>query len=82
MTIAPVQEAGVVVLSQPFFAKSNIATKSGSLRAQYLPSWVIARLEGIEAARGALHHVAPVGKMEDYIERMLRNVTPYLNEVH
>lgn len=75
-----VQEAGVDVLDQPFFAKDNIATAGGCLGSQYLASWVIARLEGIEAARGAMHYVAPVGEKEEYIERMLRNVTPYLNE--
>ncbi|MBF0374232.1 MAG: DJ-1/PfpI family protein [Alphaproteobacteria bacterium] len=76
-----VQEAGIEVLDQPFFAKGNIATAGGCLGSQYLASWVIARLEGIEAARDAMHYVAPVGEKEEYIERMLRNVTPYLNEV-
>lgn len=75
------QEAGVDVLNQPFFAKGNIATAGGCLGAQYLASWVIARLEGIEAARAALHYVAPVGEKEEYIERMLRNITPYMDEL-
>ena len=39
---------------------------------------MIARLEGVEAARSALHYVAPVGEKEDYIERAMRNITPYL----
>jgi transcriptional regulator GlxA family with amidase domain len=77
-----VQEAGVEVLDQPFFAKGNIATAGGCLGSQYLASWVIARLEGIEAARGAMHYVTPVGEKDEYIERMLRNVTPYLSEVN
>lgn len=77
-----VQEAGIEVLDQPFFAKDNIATAGGCLGSQYLASWVIARLEGIEAARSAMHYVAPVGEKEEYIARMLRNVTPYLNEVN
>lgn len=75
-----VQEAGVDVVDQPFFAKGNIATAGGCLGSQYLASWVIARLEGLEAARNAMHYVAPVGEKEGYIKRMLRNVTPYLNE--
>lgn len=75
-----VQEADVDVLDQPFFAKGNIATAGGCLGSQYLASWVIARLEGIEAAKGAMHYVAPVGEKDKYIERMLRNVTPYLPE--
>jgi transcriptional regulator GlxA family with amidase domain len=74
-----VQEAGVQVLDQPFFAAGNLATAGGCLGAQYLASWVIARLEGVEAARSAMHYVAPVGEKEEYIERMLRNVTPYLS---
>lgn len=77
-----VQEAGVDVLDQPFFAKGNIATAGGCLASQYLASWVIARLEGLEAASGAMHYVAPVGEKDEYIERMLRNVTPYLGKQH
>jgi len=73
-----VQEADVAVLDQPFFAKGNIATAGGCLASQYLACWVIARLEGIEAASGAMHYVAPVGEKEEYVERMLRNVTPFL----
>jgi transcriptional regulator GlxA family with amidase domain len=75
-----VQEAGVQILEQPFFAKDNIATAGGCLASQYLASWVIARIEGIEAAKNAMHYVAPVGEKDEYIERMLRNVTPHLAE--
>ena len=75
-----VQEAGVTIVDQPFFAKGNIATAGGCLASQYLASWVIARFEGIDAAKAAMHYVAPVGEKDDYIERMLRNVTPYLGE--
>jgi len=75
-----VEEAGVAVLNQPFFARGNVATAGGCLASQYLASWVIARLEGIEAARSAMHYVAPVGEKEIYIERMLQNITPYLAE--
>lgn len=74
-----VQEAGVNVLNQAFFASGNVATAGGCLGAQYLASWIIARVEGIEAARDAIHYVAPVGEKDEYIERMLRNVTPYLS---
>jgi len=73
-----VQEAGVEILNQPFYAKGNIATAGGCLASQYLASWVIARLVGIEAAKEAMHYVAPVGEKDEYIERMLRRVTPYL----
>lgn len=75
-----VQEAGVGIIDRPFFAKGNIATAGGCLGSQYLASWFIARLEGVEAANGAMHYVAPVGEKDEYIERMLRNVAPYLPE--
>src|SRR5689334_4880890 len=52
-----VQEAGVEVLNQPFFAKGNVATAGGCLSAPYLAAWLIARSEGIEAATSALHYV-------------------------
>lgn len=76
-----VQEAGVEVLDQPFFARDNVATAGGCLGSQYLASWVIARLEGIEAAREAMHYVAPVGEKEDYVARMVGNIAPYLGTV-
>lgn len=76
-----VQDSGVEVLNQPFFASNNVATAGGCLASQYLAGWVIARLEGTEAARSAMHYVAPVGEKEEYIDRMLRNITPYLNGV-
>ena len=73
-----VVEAGVDVLDQPFFARGNVATAGGCLSSHYLAAWVIARLAGTEAARGALHYVAPVGEKDAYVERALRNIEPYL----
>jgi transcriptional regulator GlxA family with amidase domain len=73
-----VEEAGVAVLNQPFYAKGNIATAGGCLASQYLATWIIARLVGIDAARNAIHYVAPVGEKEDYVSRAIRNVEPYL----
>ena len=74
-----VQEAGVSVLDKPFFARGNIATAGGCLASQYLASWVIARLEGIQAAQSAMHYVAPVGEKDQYISRMMQNITPFLD---
>lgn len=74
-----VQEAGVNVINQPFFAKGNVATAGGCLGSQYLACWVIARAQGMQAACDAMHYVAPVGEKEDYVERMVRNVSPYLS---
>lgn len=73
-----VEEAGVSTLNQPFFARDNIATAGGCLASQYLACWLIARLEGWDAACSALHYVAPVGEKEDYLARMERNVRPCL----
>src|SRR5260370_3553784 len=42
-----VEDAGVTVLNQPFFAKGNIATAGGFLAAQYLAFWVVSRLAGV-----------------------------------
>ena len=76
-----VEEAGVRVLNQPFVAKGNVATAGGCLASQYLAAWVIARLEGVEAARSAMHYVAPVGEKNDYVARAMRHITPFLEGV-
>ncbi|MDR7152658.1 transcriptional regulator GlxA family with amidase domain [Hydrogenophaga palleronii] len=73
-----VQEAGVEVLNQPFYAEGNVATAGGCLASQYLAAWVIARFEGLEAAKSALHYVAPVGEKEPYVDRAVANISPYL----
>jgi transcriptional regulator GlxA family with amidase domain len=73
--------AGVEVLNQPFFARGNVATAGGCLASTYLATWIISRLQGVEAAEGAMHYVAPVGEKEEYVARALRNVTPYLEPV-
>ena len=75
-----VQEAGIDVLDQPFFARGNVATAGGCLASHYLAAWIIARLEGIEAAESALHYVAPVGEKEDYVSRAMRHIAPFLHE--
>jgi transcriptional regulator GlxA family with amidase domain len=74
-----VEEAGVTVLNQPFFAKNNVATAGGCLASQYLAAWMIARLAGIAEAKSALSYVAPVGEKDEYVLRALRNIAPYLS---
>jgi hypothetical protein len=69
----------VAVLQQPFYAKGNVATAGGCLASQYLAAWVIARLEGVPAAEEAIRYVAPVGEKEEYVERAMRNILPYLS---
>lgn len=73
-----VEEAGVAVLNQPFYAEGNVATAGGCLASPYLAAWVIARTEGMDAAAAALHYVAPVGEKEAYVANALKNITPYL----
>jgi transcriptional regulator GlxA family with amidase domain len=73
-----VEEAGVAVLNRPFVAKRNVATAGGCLSSQYLAAWFIARLEGVEAARGAIHYVAPVGEKEAYVDRAMANISAFL----
>jgi transcriptional regulator GlxA family with amidase domain len=73
-----VVEAGVEVLEQPFFARGNVATAGGCLATQYLAAWMIARTEGLEAARNALHYVAPVGEKEVYVNRAVEHIERYM----
>lgn len=73
-----VQAAGIDVLNQAFYARGNIATAGGCLASQYLAAWVIARLVDTEAAASAIHYVAPVGEKEEYVERAMKNIGPYL----
>jgi transcriptional regulator GlxA family with amidase domain len=73
-----VEEAGVAVLNQPFVAKGNVATAGGCLSSQYLAAWFISRLAGVEAARSALHYVAPVGEKDIYITRAMANISRFL----
>ena len=73
-----VQEAGVEVLNQPFYAHGNVATAGGCLASLYLAAWIIARTEGVEAAASALHYVAPVGEKDAYVANALQRIQPYL----
>jgi transcriptional regulator GlxA family with amidase domain len=75
-----VEESGVAVLDQAFVARGNVATAGGCLASPYLAAWVIARLEGAEAARSALHYVAPVGEKDAYVAQAMRNIMPFLQE--
>lgn len=71
-------EAGVDVLDQPFYADGPLATAGGCLSSSYLAAWVIARLKGLDAARAAIHYVAPVGEKDATVARTMANVMPYL----
>jgi len=75
-----VQEAGVKVLNQAFYANKNLATAGGCLASQYLAAWVIARLEGVEAMKNAIDYVAPVGEKENYVAQTMAQIMPYLGD--
>ncbi|GGC72356.1 DJ-1/PfpI family protein [Undibacterium terreum] len=75
-----VQEAGVNILNQAFFASGNIATAGGCLSAQYLSAWMLARLKGIKEAKEVMHYFAPVGEKEEYVARALSHIAPHINE--
>ena len=70
--------SGVDVGNQPFAAQGNVATAGGCMAAQYLVTWLIARLKGIDAAREVMYYFAPVGEKATYVERALAHVTPTL----
>ena len=71
-------ESGVQIVNQPFVASGNVATAGGCLASQYLVTWLIARLKGVDAAREVLHYFAPVGEKQTYVERALAHVIPSL----
>jgi transcriptional regulator GlxA family with amidase domain len=73
-------ESGVRVVDEPFHARGPIATAGGCLAAQYLAAWLMLRGAGVEAATDALHHAAPVGEKEAYVERLLKVVTPFVED--
>ncbi|MGY8812195.1 MAG: DJ-1/PfpI family protein [Pseudomonadales bacterium] len=74
-----VEEAGIEVLHQPFFARGNIASAGGCLASSYLAAWIIVRLAGYEAAEAALHYVAPVGEKDEFVPQALGNIRAFIN---
>ncbi|NKB75444.1 MAG: AraC family transcriptional regulator [Gammaproteobacteria bacterium] len=71
-------EAGVDVVNAPFIANNNIATAGGCLASQYLASWIIARLVSREAAKEAIHYVAPVGEKESTVAHNMSVISDFL----
>lgn len=69
-----VEAAGIEVLNQPLAAKGHVATAGGCLASSYLAAWVIAKLAGEEAAREAIHYVAPVGEKDEWVARAMQHV--------
>lgn len=72
-------DTGLTVLEQPFHAVGNVATAGGCLASHYLAGWAIARAAGRAEAESILRYVAPVGQKDDYAERALAVLGPYLD---
>ena len=75
-----VVQAGVRVVDAPFHARGPIATAGGCLASQYLAAWMMAKRAGLDAATQALHYAAPVGEKDDYVERILKVIRPFVDE--
>ncbi|MBS98098.1 MAG: AraC family transcriptional regulator [Oceanospirillaceae bacterium] len=69
-----VEQQGVRVLDQAFFAQGNIATAGGCLASTYMAAWLIGRLVNRQAAEEAIDYVAPVGEKTVYVEQVMKNV--------
>jgi transcriptional regulator GlxA family with amidase domain len=70
-----VQESGIQIRNQAFFAQNNIATAGGCLASQYISAWVISKLKGLDTARDVLHYFAPVGEKDEYVNRAIQHIT-------
>jgi len=73
-----VQDAGIEVLNQPFFAKENVATAGGCLSSAYLSAWIIAKLDDLETAKKVLHYFAPMGEKDEFMKNAVNHISPYL----
>jgi transcriptional regulator GlxA family with amidase domain len=71
-------EAGVRVLSEPFYARGPVATAGGGLASLYLLAWMIWNRAGEPTARDVLGHAAPVGQKTEYIDSLLAQVRPFM----
>ncbi len=71
-------DAGIEVLNQPFVANDSVATAGGCMASQYLATWIIAKLDGVESAQSAIHYVAPVGEKEATVSRSLAVISPFI----
>jgi transcriptional regulator GlxA family with amidase domain len=75
-----VVEAGVRVADLPFLARGPVATAGGCMASTYLATWVMWRAVGRGATRNALHHAAPVGEKDAWVEHALKVVGESLGE--
>ena len=72
-------QAGVRVADDtPFHARGPVASAGGPLAAHYLATWLMWRAAGLDLAVQALHQVAPVGERQEWMERLLAVVRPFM----
>jgi transcriptional regulator GlxA family with amidase domain len=77
-TQAWVEAAGYRVLDEPFHANGRVATAGGCLASHYLATWLIWKGAGRETAMEALSYVLPHGEEDDYTQRALAHVGPFV----
>jgi hypothetical protein len=68
----------VEVLNHRFTPRATSPPRADASHPPTMAGWLIARLEGVQAAEEALHYVAPVGGKDEYVAWALANITPYL----
>ncbi|MEL5449886.1 DJ-1/PfpI family protein [Serratia bockelmannii] len=71
-------DEGIKVVDKPFNAIGNVATAGGCLASHYLAAWVIARLKGLDAAYKAISYISPTGEEDDYVNRAIKHIYPYI----
>jgi putative intracellular protease/amidase len=77
-SLSEARAADAVIVGSGIWTREVVADAWLMAASQYLAAWVIARLKGADAARSALHYVAPVGEKDDYVSRAMRNIAPFL----
>lgn len=75
-----VAAAGYKVLDGPFYARENIAMAGGCLASTYLATWIIWSMAGKQAAIDALNYVLPHSEEEEYLQRALKHVEPFISQ--
>jgi len=78
-TQAWVEASGHRVLGQAFYASGRVATAGGCLASQYVATWLIWEGAGQQAAIDALSYVLPYGEEDDFTQRALRHVEPFVS---
>lgn len=71
-------QRGATVLDRPFHAEGSVASAGGCLSSHYIATWLAAQALGIDEAAALVHYVAPVGEKEQYVERAIAAVRPFL----